>query len=125
MGGAPTTGDPQAFFVGHPDGLAVFQAVHALLETIGPFEVRTSMSQMSFRRRRGFAYLWMPGRWLTKPGAEVVLSIVLGRHDDSPRFKEVVHPAPTHWMHHLEIHDPGDIDDEVARWLREAVEHAT
>ncbi|HEX9123515.1 MAG TPA: DUF5655 domain-containing protein [Actinomycetota bacterium] len=66
----------------------------------------------------------MPGRFLSKPAAEVVLSIALGRRDESTRFKEVVHPAPTHWMHHLEIRDLGDLDDEVAAWLREAAERA-
>jgi hypothetical protein len=27
-------------------------------------------------------------------------------------------------MHHLEIHDEADIDDEVAAWLREAADRA-
>ena len=38
----------------------------------------------------------------------------------SERFKEVVHPAPTVWMHHLEIRSPDDVDGEVEAWLREA-----
>jgi hypothetical protein len=54
-----------------------------------------------------------------------VLSIALGRHDPSTRFKQVVHPAPAHWMHHLELHDADEVDDEVAGWLREAAERAT
>jgi hypothetical protein len=54
----------------------------------------------------------------------VVLSIVLGRHDTSDRWKEVVHPAPAHWMHHLEVHELGDIDGEVAGWLLEAAARA-
>ena len=45
---------------------------------------------------------------------------MLGRRDDSPRCKEVAHPSPTHSMHHLEVRDPAEIDDEVAAWLREA-----
>jgi hypothetical protein len=28
-------------------------------------------------------------------------------------------------MHHLEIHDAGDIDDEVIGWLREAADRAS
>jgi hypothetical protein len=55
----------------------------------------------------------------------VVLSIALGRRDDSPRWKEVAHPSPKHWIHHLEVRDLADIDDEVAGWLREAAERAT
>lgn len=64
---------------------------------------------------RGFAYLWLPGRYLARPGADVVLSVVLGRRDDDPRRKEVVHPAPARWMHHLEVHDAAEIDAQVAR----------
>jgi hypothetical protein len=104
--------------------LAVYEKVRAIVDRLGPFDVRVSKSQVAFRRRRGFAYLWMPGKYLRKPTAEVVLSIALGRLDESRRFKEVVHPAPAHWMHHLEIHGLGDVDEEVADWLREAAERA-
>lgn len=116
---------PEDFFAGHPDALAVFERVRTLLDGIDTYEVRTSKSQVAFRRRRGFAYLWMPGQYRSSPDAEVVLSIVLGRPDDSTRFKQVVHPAAAHWMHHLEVHDLSDLDDEVQAWLREAMQHST
>lgn len=115
---------PEEHFAGHPLALAVFDNVRSILEGLGPIEIRTSKSQVAFRRRRGFAYLWLPGRYLDKPAPEVVLSFVLGRHDPSPRLKEVAHPSPNHWMHHLEIHDAGDVDDEVVSWLREAAERS-
>lgn len=115
---------PEEFFAGHPDAMAVFAQVCAILGRLGPFEVRITKSQVAFRRKRGFAYLWMPGQYLRNPTAEVVLSISLGRLDESARFKEVVHPTPAHWMHHLEIHGLGDLDDEVAGWLREAADRA-
>ena len=83
-----------------------------------------STSQVAFRRRRGFAYLWLPDRYLAHPVAEVVLTIALGRRDRSPRWKEVVHPARTHWIHHLEIQDPADVDGEVIGWLKEAAGRA-
>ena len=117
--------DPAAaFLAGHPVATAVYGRVLAAIEPLGPVEVRTSKSQIAFRRKRGFAYLWLPGQYLAHPAAEVVLSIALGRHDDSSRFKEVVHPTPKHWLHHLEVLDPDEIDGEVAGWLREAAERA-
>jgi hypothetical protein len=115
---------PEQFFAGHPDALAVHQRVCSILERLGPFEVRVTRSQVAFRRTRGFAYLWLPGQYLRDPGAEVVLSLALGRRDDSPRWKEVAQPVPRHWMHHLEIHHLDDVDDEVAGWLREAADRA-
>lgn len=111
---------PEDFFAGHPASFAAFQRVRGLIEGIGPVEVRTSRSQVAFRRRRGFAYLWMPGRWLAHPAAETVLSIALPAPLASPRFKEVVHPSPRIWMHHLEIHHLDDVDAEVAGWLADA-----
>jgi hypothetical protein len=117
--------DPLDLLEGHPTGVAVYERVRTRLADLGPFEVRTSKSQIAFRRTRGFAYLWLPGRYLTNPDAEIVLSIALGRHDHSERFKEVVHPAAHHWMHHLELSGPEEVDDEVVEWLREAAEHAT
>ena len=118
---------PEDLFSGRPEALAVVERVRSVLDAtsgIGPVEVRTTKSQVAFRRRRGFAYLWRPGQYLANPGAEVVLSIALGRRDGSPRFKEVVHPAPTVWMHHLELDGPDDVDDEVVGWLREAADAA-
>ena len=55
----------------------------------------------------------------------MVLSFALGRRAESQRFKEIVHPSPKHWMHHLEIQGVNDVDDEVVGWLGEAAERAS
>ncbi len=115
---------PEDFLDGHTIATSVYEKIIACLADFGPIEIRASKSQIAFRRERGFAYLWRPGQYLDRPGAEVVLSIALGRHDQSERFKEVVHPDARHWMHHLELDGPEEVDDEVVDWLREAIEHA-
>ena len=104
---------------------AVLERVRSTLRELGPVAERISRSQVAFRRRRGFAWLWIPGQHLAGPTANVVLSIALGRHDASPRFKEVAHPSPAHWIHHLEVRDPATIDAEVAAWLGEAADRAS
>lgn len=114
---------PEDLFAGHPAGLALWQRVERLAGGLPGTVVRTSRSQVALRRRRVFAFVWRPGRYL-RSDVPAVLSIALDRALDSPRFKEVAHPAPTTWMHHLELHDPGEVDDEVAAWLREAWEAA-
>ncbi len=111
---------PEEHFAGHPFAEAVFTWARDVLAGLGSLEVRVTKSQVAFRRRRGFAYVWMPGRYLAHPAAEVVLSIALTRHDHSPRFKEVVHPTTGQWLHHLEVQDLGDLDEEVAGWLAES-----
>lgn len=122
--GLPEAATPETFFAGHPLGLSVFERVRTALAGVEGVAVRTSKSQVAFRRRRGFAYLWLPGRYLAKPSADVVLSIALGRLDKSPRWKEVAHPVPAHWIHHLEVRSIDDVDAGVAALLCEAAEHA-
>jgi hypothetical protein len=112
------------FCADSPLGLSANERVKELLAGRGGFETRVTRSQVALRRKRGFAYLWLPGRYLRKPDAEIVLTIALGRHEDSPRFKEVVHPSGTQWIHHLEIRDVADLDDEVGEWLGAAFERA-
>jgi hypothetical protein len=121
---AEGTGTPEEFFAGSPVGLEVYERVAATVDAGGEAQVRVTTSQVGFRRRRGFAWLWRPGRYLRSPGAEVVLTVALGRQDGSPRWKEVVHPTGEYWVHHLEVHDPGEVDDEVVGWLREAAARA-
>ena len=115
--------DPESLLGGPPFALSVVDRVESMVASIGQATIRTSRSQIAFRRRRGFAYLWPPvfgGR-----GVEIVLSIALCRHDESPRFKQVAHPAPLIWMHHIEIRDLAQLDDELLAWLREAFEAAS
>ena len=114
-------GTPEAFFQGTELGLRAYRRVLDLAERAGPVDVAVTRSKVALRRGgRGFAYLWRPGQYLKEPGAEVVLSIGLPREIESPRWKQVAHPSPRVWMHHLEIHAIAELDDEVAAWLEEA-----
>ncbi|GAA4285681.1 DUF5655 domain-containing protein [Georgenia daeguensis] len=116
-GTAPRT--PEEFFAGSPDGLRLYEAVAAAVAGLGPHDVRVSRSQVAFRRRRGFAYVWRPGRYV-RSDVPAVLSVALPRELVSERFKEVAHPAPRVWMHHLELRDVAEVDAGVTRWLAEA-----
>lgn len=113
----------EEFFAGHPDGQAVAAAVGAAVDLVGPHEVKVSRSQVAFRRRTGFAYLWRPGRYV-RSAVPAVLSIALPREVASPRWKEVVHPSPHVWMHHLELRAPNEVDDDVRAWLADAYDAA-
>ena len=126
-GDAPTRGvdepwNRERLFRGRPFALVVVQRVTETIAAIGEATMRTTKSQVAFRRRRGFAWLWPPV--FENPGVEIVLSIALSRHDASPRFKQVAHPSPHVWMHHLEVRSLDELDDEVRRWLREAFDAA-
>ncbi len=114
---------PTSLFEGVPDGLAVYLAVADVVAAVGEAEVRVTKSQIAFRRRKGFAYVWRPGQYV-KSEVPAVLSIALPRQVASDRFKEVAHPSAKVWMHHLELSDPAEIDDEVRAWLTQAYENA-
>ena len=118
-------GAAEDFLAASSLGLSVLGRVREVLAESHPdVTERVGRSQVAFRRRRGFAYLWMPGQYLRNPRAEVVLSLALPSRLDSPRFAEVVHPASAIWMHHLDVHATADVDDEVAAWLVHAADAA-
>ncbi|HEU0299778.1 MAG TPA: DUF5655 domain-containing protein [Longimicrobium sp.] len=112
------------FFSGHPESRAIFDAVQAAVQAIGPAQVRVTKSQVSFRRERGFAWAWMPDVYLEGGHAPLVLTLALRRRDASPRWKQVVEPYPGRFTHHLELRAPSEVDAQARRWLQEAWEHA-
>jgi hypothetical protein len=114
---------PEDLFAGSAAGLAIHDRVAEVLAGFGDVESRTSRSQVAFRHGRGFAYVWRPGQYV-RSDVPAVLSIALPREVASERFKEVVHPSPHVWMHHLELDDVSQVDDEVRAWLGEAWAHA-
>ena len=112
--------EAEAFFADSVLGLEAYRRVQALLDDLGACELRVARTQVGWARRRGFAFLWLPGRWLHRPAAEVVLTISTDHAIDSPRWKEVVEVRRGLFSHHLELHSAADVDDEVAAWLAEA-----
>ena len=55
------------------------------------------------------------------PAAQpLVLTVALRHLDTSPRWKEVVEPAPGRFTHHLELRSPDQVDAEVRDRLAEA-----
>ena len=113
----------EQFFDGTPTALGIYETAERMAAGLGPHEIRVGKSQISFRRRRGFAYLWRPGVYV-RSSVPLVLSLALPRNLGSPRFKQVVHPAKGTWMHHLELTDSSQLDAEVRGWLLEAYEAA-
>lgn len=115
---------PDDFFDGRPESRRLFEAVRRAAEAAGPCAISATTSQIAFRRRTGFAAVWIPGMYLKKSDVPLVLSIGLRRRIESDRWKQVVEPAPGRFMHHLELRDESDVDDEVRGWLRESWEDA-
>ena len=108
------------FFAGFPESWAVFEALRRTVETLGPSELRVSRSQVTFWRRRAVVRAWIPARPLRGRGAPLVLTFGFRYRHASPRWKEIVEPAPGRFTHHVELFVPADVDEEICGWLREA-----
>jgi len=74
---------PEEFFAGSPAGLALYRPVAGVISSIGPAEVRVTKSQVAFRRRKGFAFVWRPGQYV-KTDVLAVLSFGLPREVRAP-----------------------------------------
>jgi len=108
------------FFDGNIESRQLFEAVRGVVDAIGTTDVSVTKSQIAFRSRRAFAWVWIPGKYLRGNHAPLVLTVALPARDISPRWKEVVEPSPGHFTHHLELYSTDEIDEQVRAWLREA-----
>jgi hypothetical protein len=108
------------FFEGQELSRQLFEALRGMIEELGPVELRVTRSQIAFRRGKAFAWAWIPGKYLRRKAALLVLSVSLPERDASPRWKSIVEPAPGRFMHHLELYAIDEIDDEVRAWLQAA-----
>lgn len=112
------------FFMDFPGSRPLFDELKRLIDGNCPSEMRVSKSQIAFRGKKAFAWAWVPGRYLRGKTAPLVLSVSLPQRDLSPRWKEVVQPAPGWFMHHLELYSLEDLDEQVIEWLRSAWHNA-
>lgn len=121
------TGAEEAFFAGDPLASRIHERVVAEVMAADGVEPRVTRSQIAYRlsgrRGRTFALVWRPGRYL-RSDVPLVLSLPLRERLASPRFKQVVQVAAHTWMHHLELRDPDEVDDEVRSWIRLARDQA-
>jgi hypothetical protein len=108
------------FFSGYEESRSIFNALRAVIDALGPTELRVTKSQVEFRRSKAFAWVWVPGKYLSGKSAPLVLTVVSRSRNESPRWKEIVEPTPGRFTHHLELYSTADIDKEVHRWLRDA-----
>ena len=108
------------FFGEHADSRRLFGAVRGVIDSIGAAEMRVTKSQISFRRRRLFAWVWRPGQYLRGNIAPLVLTLSFPRRDPSPLWKQIVEPASGRFTHHLELRSIKDVDDEVRTWIQRA-----
>lgn len=113
----------EEFFAADAKAVSIYRAIARPLLALEGVRAAVSKSQVAFRARRGFAYAWAPARYVHSD-VPLVLSIAMREQLPSTRFKEVAHPSPSTWMHHIELRLVKDVDREVLGWLERAYEEA-
>ena len=112
------------FFDGHPEELALYEALYARLDALFPqARVKVQKSQISFYNRHLFAAASLPLRrkkgW---PEKSLLVTFGLARRLDDPRVAVAVEPYPNRWTHHVLVTAPEEIDGQLLAWLQEAFE---
>lgn len=108
----------------YPAAWPVYAAVRDAIAAIGPAEVAATKTQVAWRRRIGFAWLWVPAMALRRGAPDVYASFALPVPVRSSRIKEVIEVRPGRFMHHVLVPDPSSVDPELEGWLRAAYEAA-
>ncbi len=108
------------FFAGRDESRRLFEVVRRAVDEIGAAELRVTKSQVAFRRRKPFAWVWIPSQYLHRTAVPLVLTLGFRYRHASPRWKSIVEPYPGRFTHHLELYAAVEVDKEVRRWLQEA-----
>lgn len=111
---------PDRYFSGAPTGRALFDALHAEVEALGPVEMRVTKSQVAFARARTFAWAWMPDQYLGSGHAPLVFTVSFREPHPAAEWKEIVQTGTHRFTHHREIWTIADIDVHVQDSLRAA-----
>ncbi len=100
----------------------MYEAVRAYIESLGDdVRMEPKRTQISFKAKTGFAYVWRPQIWgIKRPENSIILSFDVGRKIEDARIEEATEARPGRWVHQVLIEKKGDLDATVKRWLREA-----
>jgi hypothetical protein len=111
----------EKLFHGKPVQLRLYHHVREFIASLGPVTIDVLKTQVSFGRKRKFAWVWLPMDWdKRRPPTSIVVSFSLGERINDPRIAQVVELAPGRWMHHVIIEMESDLSEDVKGWLKQA-----
>lgn len=111
------------FFDTHREALPLYEAFERRVKSeLTDVRIKVQKSQISFYNRHLFACVSFAGVRKKKdcPPSYIVVTLGLNHRLDSPRVEIATEPYPNRWTHHFLISDPGEIDDELMQWVKEA-----
>ena len=111
------------FFQNHPGALPLYEAfLQALLNRVGPVEIRVQKTQITFSKGYNFACVSLlpVRRAQDRPRDYITVTFGLDAQKQSPRIDAAVQAAPNRWTHHALIGSQAEIDQELLDWVAEA-----
>lgn len=116
----------EEFFQAMPQAFPLYQAFEEKLLAQHPdILIKVQKTQISFIKKRAFAYVWLPvQKKKNRPANYLIVSFGLSYRVDSPRIVEAVEPYPNRWTHHLIIQNSDEIDSQLLVWIKKAYDFA-
>lgn len=115
------TAEVLGFLNAHPGRIALFEAVEKVILSLGPSEMAVAKTQISWGSPKKFGFLSLPIRMGKEtPEGSLVLSFGLDHREEHPKIAVASNPYPNRWTYHVVLAAPGDVDDTVRGFLREA-----
>lgn len=112
----------ESFFSKMPEVIPLYERIEEkILERFDDVSIEIKKTQITFKSKRGFVYVWLPIRRMkNRPVYYLVLSFGLDQRIESSRIAESVETYKNRWMHHLIVEKPEELNDELMRWIQEA-----
>lgn len=94
--------------------VAIYQRVVSVLDTAGAFRVHAQRTRIGFISRMTFAGISLAREWAD-------LTFILPKPLDDERIRRLELYGPTSWGHHIRLQSVQAVDDEVTKWLGDAL----
>jgi Domain of unknown function (DUF5655) len=115
-----TTETLAAWFEEHQGSRKIFDIVAKRISELGPAEVIVG-SQISFKRKRKFAWFWLYNVTNKNPDGVPHLMLALDKEVNSPHVRNIDRIGPKRWNHQIVLRS---IDDARSKWLGDLLRSA-
>jgi len=115
--------DTLMFFDGHQKALDTYRNFEELLYgTFPSVQKRVQKTQITFTNRHVFVCVSFARvkRKAELPDGYLVITLGLPAPLRSDRVAVKTEPYPGRWTHHIVISRPGELDEELVSWIRDA-----
>jgi hypothetical protein len=118
-----TSGELAEYFEGRPDSARIFEILAERIEALGRAEL-TVGSQISFGRRRKFAWFWLYNVTKQNPSGVPHLMLALDQEKPGEHVREVNQVGSQRWNHQIVVRTEEDArSDWLAEYLSLAYEY--